>query len=154
MNAHSRKRLPACMLLLAAMSMVLQAACSHAPHPGPNINPRDYEGEGVVVRFHTTDNITYVTSSYAVTDSSIVIRNILRDTKYYNPLEMELNEPAPTAPAAGIALPIDLPIKNIRYMDRWEPIAISENKTKGTLVVVGIVAGFVAAMAIAISQAN
>lgn len=141
------------MLLLAAMSMVLQPACSRAPAPGSTIDPRDYEGEGVIVRFHT-DTTTYVTSSYAVTDSSVVIRNILRDTKYYNPLEKELHEQPPTPPPTGAALPIEVPMKSIRYMDRWEPLVISENKTKGTWVVVGIVAGFVAAMAIAISQAN
>lgn len=118
------------------------------------MNPRDYEGEGVVVRFHTTAGITYVTSSYAVTDSSLVIRNILRDSKYYDPNEADLHEETPTPPPTDIVLPVEVPMRNIRYMDRWEPLAISENKTKGTLLVVGIVAGFVAAMAIAINKAE
>src|SRR5512139_2380813 len=134
MTAHIEKRWSARLLLLAATTMVLQPACSHAPPPGSHVDPRDYEGGGVVVRFHT-DTVTYVTSSYAVTDSSVVIRNILRDAKYYNPLEEELHEQPPAPPATDVALPVEVPMKSIRYMDRWEPIAISENKTKGTLVV-------------------
>jgi hypothetical protein len=149
----ARMRWGAHVLLLASFLMVIQTACSHAPQPAP-LDPRNYPGDGVVVRFHTTDGVTYVTSSYAVTDSSIVIREILRDPKYYVPFDAKLFDQTLHAPPKDLALPTDLPMSRIQFMDRWEARSVSRDVTEGTLIVVGIVTAAVVALIIAINKAG
>jgi hypothetical protein len=129
------------MLIVAAMAMIIETSWSHAPpRRDVRLEAKQYQEQNVVVRFHTTDGITYVTSSYAVTDSSIVVRNILRETKYYAPTEAELYNQLLTPAPEDILLPAELPITRIKSMDQWQPRSAGRDVGEGMLVIVGIVA--------------
>lgn len=123
-------------LLMAALAMVLETSCSHAP---PRFDPREYEGQDVVVRFHATDGTTYVTSRYAVTDSSVVITQVLRDPKYYFPSEAKLYKQTLTPPPGDLVLPFELNLSKIDTMDRWEPRSAGKDLAIGGVMLAGII---------------
>jgi hypothetical protein len=140
-------------LLLAAFAMVLEG-CAQGPRdeiaaepsPGAGGVLLPHEREHVVVRIHTTDGTIFVTSRYAVTDSLVVIEEILRGEKYYP----EMNEPhlhgkpgpVPQPPENTI-LPVRIPIDRVARMERWE----EEHPTRtgiasGVVVFVVVIGGF------------
>jgi hypothetical protein len=138
-------------LLVASFIMVLEMACSHAPPPpDPRIESRNHEGKGVVVRFHTTDRVTFVTSSYTTTDSSVVINQVLRHTKYYAPKEAKLYEQTLTAPSRDLVFPVEIRFDEIKSMDTWEPRSVSADVAKGMAGMVVIVAAMVIAAIVAV----
>lgn len=137
---RTRTRWGARVLLLAALSTLMQPACSHAP------SPQDPEPTGpVVTKIHTTDGTLFVTSRYAVTDSFVVLEEILRDKKYYpDATEPHLyQKPGATKePAGGLDLPVLIPIKQVESIEPWR----APHKTRdGVLIGIGlvIVAGIV-----------
>ena len=128
------------MLLVAALAMLVETSCSHSPPPDVRLEARTHEGTNAVVRFHTDDHITYVTSSYAVTDSSVVIRNILREPRYYAPAEAKLYDQTLTPAPRDVTLPFELPLTRITSVDTWQPRSVGKDVGVAALVIVGIVA--------------
>lgn len=120
------------------MATVFETSCSHAPPPDVRLEARNHEGKDVVVRFHSTDGITYVTSSYAVTDSSIVMRNILREPKYYAPTEAKLYDQTLTPAPEDITLPVEVSMTSIKSMDTWQPRSAAKDVGLGVLVIIGL----------------
>ncbi|HET6348796.1 MAG TPA: hypothetical protein VFH88_06890 [Candidatus Krumholzibacteria bacterium] len=145
-------------LLVAAFMMLIETACSQSPPPSTSPQPQSvkeglaaYEGKGVVVRFHTTDGVTYVTTKFASTDSSVVINEILRDPQYFSAFEAKLyGKDQLTPPPADVKAPVEIPIREIYRMDRWEPRSVSSDMQKGALVLGAIVVGIAIALAVII----
>ncbi|HKW15131.1 MAG TPA: hypothetical protein VJS69_11650, partial [Candidatus Krumholzibacteria bacterium] len=95
-------RVPAILLLIAALAMIFETSCSQAPPPSTSAEIHDtaknYQSKHAVARFHLADGTTYATSSYAVTDSFVVIKEILRDSKYYSPTSEHLYDKSDVTP--------------------------------------------------------
>ena len=149
-------------LLVAAFMMLIETACSQSPPPSTSPQPQSvkeglaaYEGKGVVVRFHTTEGVTYVTTKFASTDSSVVINEILRDPQYFSAFEAQLyGKEELTPPPADVKAPVEIPMRDIYRMDRWEPRSVSSDSTKGMLIVSAIIVGLVVGLVVAIQQSN
>ena len=152
-------RVPAVLLLIASLAMIFETSCSQAPAPSPNPEVHDtaknYQSKHAVARFHLVDGTTYATSSYAVTDSFVVIKEILRDSKYYGPSSEHWHgESDVTPPPPGVIAPVKIPMSEVQSVDKWEPLVVSNNSKKGWLITVAILAGLVAGLVIAIVQNN
>jgi hypothetical protein len=149
-------RIGARVLLVAALAMVLETACSQAPPPNPSAEVHDtakhFESKHAAARFHLVDGTTYVTSNYAVEDSFVVINQILRDPKYYEPTSYD--KPHSTPPPANVTVPVRIPMREISSVEKWEPVVLSNDSKKGLFIVGGILVGLVAALAIVIIQNN
>ncbi len=124
------------MLLTAAFAMVIETACSSSPPPAPK-NVTEYEGKGVVMLFHMRSGITFVTSHYAVTDSSVVIQEIRREPQYYiaHPHDDQVLNPPPKE----IQPPVELKFDEIKVVEKWEPRSLKQGTTLGTGVIVGVI---------------
>lgn len=120
------------MLLVASIAMLMQSACSNSPPPATST-----ESGKVITKIHTRDGTLYVTSRYAVTDSFVVIEELLRDRKYYPDEAPHLyNHPeAVKAPPANLDFPVMLPL---RQVDRIEPWKDSHKTSNGVLAGFGI----------------
>jgi hypothetical protein len=152
-------RIGARTLLIAASAMVLESACSQAPPPSANVEvhdtARNFASKHAVARFHLLDGTTYATSSYAVADSFVVIKEILRDSKYYGPTSEHLyGKSDVTPPPQTATAPVKIPMREIRSVEQWQPTVVSNDSKKGLFIVGGIVVGLVAALAIVIVQNN
>jgi hypothetical protein len=161
-NARLVKRGARC-LLAASFAMVVNTACSHAPRnePAQRAAPREHEAvaslanEHVVVRIHAADGTIYVTSRFAVTDSMVVIEEILRGEKYYP----EMNEPhlyqkpAPVKqPPLDVDLPVRMPIRNVTRIEGWKDphpgwAGVGAGALIGAVLVIGVVILVIEAMA-------
>ncbi len=136
-------------LLAVAFAMVIETSCSHAPTPSTKSaepEPRS------LTNIYTADNTLYIASRYAVTDSFVVIQELVRDTKYY-PYQYRSHyynqSPKYRVPPANTDLPIMLPLKQVQSIGPWQE---SHETRNGVLAAVVIVAGLAAALAIVISQ--
>jgi uncharacterized protein YjeT (DUF2065 family) len=152
-----RSRWSARLLLAVALVMVLESACSQAPPPPSSADVRTMSerSHGTIVRFHTTSGITYVTSQYTATDSTVVVNSLLRDPKYYRPTEAQLygkGELQP--PPKDTILPVTVPINQIRSMDEWQSRSVASDVGSGLVLVGLIVVTVVAAFLYALSQAD
>jgi hypothetical protein len=147
-----RMRWGAHFLLMAALTMVLETSCSHQPQrpttPEMKAAIDATAGKNVVLRFHTTEGTTYATSQYAVTDSFVVINEILRDPKYYQAKEARLyGKSNLRPPSREVILPVKLPISEIYAMDKWEPRSVEKDMVSGGLIVAGLLVAAFAFMA-------
>ena len=124
-------------LLAAAFTMVIETSCSQSPPPHTKAEP----SERVITKIHMRDNTLYVTSRYAVTDSFLVIQELLRDDKYYNnPDEPHVYgkvEPM-KRPAADVVLPLRIPVREVESIGPWTESREGRNGTV-VLVVLGVV---------------
>jgi hypothetical protein len=122
-------------MLAAALTMVVETACSQAPAPSQSPEPSGL----VITKIHTTDGTLFVTSRYAVTHSFVVIDEILRDNKYYpDPTDPHLYQKpeATKAPAGGLDLPVMIPLKQVKSIEPWR----APHKTRdGVLIGIGLV---------------
>jgi hypothetical protein len=156
---RSGTRIGARALLIAALAMVIDTACSQAPPPSANADvhdtARNFQSKHAVARFHLVDGTTYATSSYAVADSFVVIKEILRDAKYYGPTSEHLyGKSDVTPPPKTVAPPVKIPMRQISSVEQWQSTVVSNDSKKGLLIVGGIVVGLVAALVIVIVQNN
>jgi hypothetical protein len=140
-------------LLVVALAMVVNSACSHAPREETAKEPSSAQGtlllhqnEHVVVRIHTADGTIYVTSRYAVTDSFVVVSEILRGEKYYPELtEPHLyGKPDPVKqPAEDVILPVEIPSDQLVRVERWEEKHPTRTGiASGVLIFVVVIGGF------------
>src|SRR5678816_417062 len=120
-------------MLIAALAMVIETACSQAPAPNTTGEHKD-----VVTKITTVDGTLYVTSRYAVTETHVVIRELLRDDRYYpNPDEPHLFH-APEAmkkPPADVTVPMRIPMDQVQSIEPWQPKHTTRN---AILIVTGI----------------
>lgn len=124
-------------MLAASLAMVLETACSHAP--APTTRPAEAPKK-IITKIYTTDSTMYVTSSYAVTDSFVVINDVLRDKKFYpDPEKPHLyNHPDPVnQPPSSIDLPVKLRMDQVKKMELWEESHATRN---GALIGAGLFA--------------
>ena len=126
-------------LLVACAMLLIETACSHAPPPPTRAEIQTYEGTGTVVRFHTISGTTLVTSRYATTDSTIVIDSILRDPKYYRPTEAKLHEQELKPPPKETAFPLEVPLTQIKFIEKWEPRSVKADMAIGGAVVIVVI---------------
>lgn len=152
-------RVPAVLLLIASLAMTIETSCSQAPAPSPNPEVHDtakhYQSKHAAARFHLVDGTTYATSNYAVTDSFVVINVILRDPKYYGSTgEHVYGDSVVTPPPASVTAPVKIPMSEIRSVDQWEPVVLSNNSKRGWIITGAVLAGLVAGLVIAIVQNN
>jgi hypothetical protein len=127
-------------MLAASLAMVIETACSHAPAPATT--PAE-KNEKILTKIYTTDNTLYVTSRYAVTDSFVVIHELIRDQRYY-PYEhqahlYEHDEPY-TMPKAGLDLPVMIPVSQVKRIEPWTE---SHETRDGVLAGAGIFVGLI-----------
>lgn len=145
MNQPRRAKL----LLFAALAMVIEPACSNSPPPGTSPEPGK-----VITKVHTTDGTLYVTSRYAVTDSFVVIEEILRGEKYYpDPSEAHLyKKPEATKqPAKDLVLPLRIPAKQVELIEPWKA---AHHTRDGIIVGAVILGGLVAALVMAAASVD
>src|SRR5262245_43095778 len=139
MGRTRRHKLPGLVLLIAAFVMVIQTACSQAPAPNTT-----GEHKNVVTKIQTVDGMLYVTDRYAVTETHVVIRELLRDDKYYpKPDEPHLFHTPETMkkPGADVEVPIRIPIAQVQSIEPFAP----KHTTRNALLIVGgmvLVAGY------------
>jgi hypothetical protein len=99
------------------------------------------------------DNTLYIASRYAVTDSFVVIQELIRDRKYY-PYEEEThlyNHPESyKMPPANLDIPVMIPLKQVRGIGPWKE---SHETRNGVLAGVVILGGLIAALMIAWAHA-
>jgi hypothetical protein len=127
-------RVSAIPLLIAALAMVIETACSQAPAPNTTGEHKD-----VVTKINTVDGTLYVTSNYVVTESGVVIRELLRDDRYYsNPDQPHVfHKPeAINKPPADITLPLRIPADQVQSIESWNASHTTRN---GLLVAAGAV---------------
>jgi hypothetical protein len=143
-------------LLVAALAMVLETACSQAPPPNPDAEvhntAKHFQSKHTAALFHLVNGTTYATSNYAVQDSFVVINQILRDSKYYEPTSYDKANATP--PPANATVPVKIPMREIASVEKWEPVVLSNDSKKGLFIVGGILVGLIAALAIVIIQNN
>lgn len=121
--------------------MVIETSCSQAPPPPTTAEIDEFAGKDVVVRFHTTDGVTYATSRYAVTDSFVVIMEILRDSKYYQPTSAKLYGKADVQPPAkDVTVPVRILIGEIKAVENWEARSAATDVGAGLAIFVVIIA--------------
>jgi len=98
------------------------------------------------------DHTLYIASRYAVTDSFVVIQELVRDRKYY-PYESDphlYNHPPDyKMPPANLDLPIMIPLKQVYAIGPWQE---SHETRNGVFAAVLIVAGLVVALVVVLSQ--
>jgi hypothetical protein len=132
-----RLRYGARWLLAAAFAMLVETSCSHTPHrdepvdqsqPWPHHALMRYEGLLVVVRIYDANNTVVATSDYAVNDSTVVVREFLKDGKYY-PSDDK-------AVLRQMDVPFAIPLNHISKVERWEK-PDSTWKLVGGVVLVG-----------------
>jgi hypothetical protein len=119
------------LLLVAASAMVLNTACSHAPGPGSAPEPAPASPGRIMARVYTTDGTLYVTSRYNVTDSCVVIEEILRGDEFYaDPNEAHLYQKPDSAkePPADLTPPVSIPLDQVR---RIEPALVASSAKEG-----------------------
>jgi hypothetical protein len=119
-------------MLAAALFMVIETACSQAPAPNATGEHKD-----VVTKIHTVDGMLYVTSRYVVTDTYVVIRELLRDDRYYSkPDEPHLfHKPEEfKKPPADIDLPVRIAADQVQSIESWNAPHSTRN---GLLVATG-----------------
>jgi len=119
-------------MLAAALFMVIETACSQAPAPNTTGEHKD-----VVTKIHTTDGMLYVTDRYAVTETHVVIRELLRDDRYYAPPDephLFHKQDAFKRPPADIMLPVRIPADQVQSI---EPFNASHSTRNGLLVAAG-----------------
>ena len=126
-------------LLAAAFAMVVETACSSAPAPQAQA-----ESSGqVVTKIHTIDGTLYVTNHYTVTDSTVVIEEVLRGKQYYpDSDEPHLYNHPDTGkePPADIKTPIVIPVKQVDRIEPWrQPHKTYDRLLIGVALVVGVV---------------
>ncbi len=117
-------------MLVAALAMVIETACSQAPAPNTTGEHKD-----VVVKIHTTDGTLYVTDRYAVTETHVVIRDLLTDDRYYpKPDEPHLfhTPQAMKKPAADVTAPVRIPMDQVQSIEPWQP----KHTTRNALLIV------------------
>ncbi len=123
-------RFAAIPLLVAALAMVIETACSQAPAPNTTGEHKD-----VVTKIHTVDGTLYVTSNYVVTESGVVIRELLLDDRYYStPGEPHLfHKPeAFKKPPPGVTAPVRLSADKVRSIEAWN----GSHTTRNALLIV------------------
>jgi len=152
-------RIGAHALVIASLAMVFETACSEAPPPSRNAEIHDtaknYQSKHGVVRFHLANGTTYATNSFSVSDSLVVIKDILRDSQYYGPTSEHFYGKSDVIPPPKTVMPpVRIPMREIRSVEKWEPRVVSNDSKKGWLIVGGIMAGLVAALAIVVAQNN
>ena len=85
----------------------------------------------------------------------MVIKEILRDSKYYGPTSEHLyGKSDVTPPPKDVAPPVKIPMSQIRTVEKWEPVVVSNDSKKGWLITGAVMAGLVAGLVIAIVQNN
>lgn len=112
-------------MLIAAFAMVIETACSQAPAPNTTGEHRD-----VVTKIHTVDGTLYVTSNYVVTESGVVIRELLRDDRYYpNSDEPHLFHEfeAMKRPPADVMAPVRIPADQVKSIEPWSGTHTTRN---------------------------
>lgn len=138
--------------------MLIETACSHAPPPASSADMhatiQSLEGSGTIMRFHTISGTTIVTSHFSTTDSTVVIHSILRDPKYYGPTEAKLYDQGLTPPPRETVLPMDVPLGQIKFIEKWEPRSVGSDMAIGVAVFVGIIAALVIAAFIALENSD
>ena len=116
-------------MLIAALAMVIETACSQAPAPNTTGEHKD-----VVTKIHTTDGMLYVTDRYAVTETHVVIRELLTDDRYY-PTSDEphlFHKPDQfKRPAADITLPVRIPAAQVLSIEPFN----AKHTTRNALLV-------------------
>jgi hypothetical protein len=136
-------------MVTALAAMVIEMACSQAPAP----QSRPESPERILTKIYAVDGTLYVSSRYALTDSFVVIQELLRDRAYY-PYEGEAhlyNHPEPVKmPSANLDLPVMLPLKQVKRIEPWKE---SHETRNGVLGGVGVVVIVVAALMIAFANA-
>jgi hypothetical protein len=147
------------LLLAAALVMVIEMACSHAPAPSTNPEVHDtaksFKSTGGVARFHLVDGTTYATNDFTVSDTLVVINVILRDSKYYGPTsEHFYGKSDVAAPPANVQAPVRIPMRDIRAVEKWEERVVSNDSKKGWLITGAVLALLVAALVVVIVQNN
>ena len=126
-------------MLVAALAMLIEMACSQAPPPNTTGEHKD-----VVTKIQTVDGTLYVTDRYTVTETHVVIRELLTDDRYYsNPDEPHLfhTPEAMKKPAADIAMPVRIPMDQVQSIEPFAP----KHTTRNALLIVGgvvLVAGY------------
>ncbi len=142
-----RTRWGARILLIACLSMLIETACSHAPPPATRAEVystiKSYEESGAVVRFHMVSGSTIVTSNYSSIDSTVVIYTMLRAPKYYNPTEAKLYQEALKPPPKETSLPLEVPLSQIKFIEKWEPRSVAKDVGTGVLLFGGIITALV-----------
>ena len=125
-------------MLAAALAMVIETSCSQAPAPNTTGEHKD-----VVTKIHTVDGMLYVTSRYVVTDSYVVIRELLRDDRYYpNTAEPHLfHKPEGfKKPPADTTLPLRIPIDQVQSIEPWNASHTTRNAILAATAVVLVTA--------------
>ena len=85
----------------------------------------------------------------------MVIKEILRDSKYYGPTSEHLyGKSDVTPPPADATAPVRIPMREIRSVEQWEPRVVSNDSKKGWLITGAVMATLVAGLVIAIVQNN
>ena len=144
-------------LLLACLTMLIETACSHAPPPPTRAEIHStitsHEGSGAVMRFHTTSGTTIAASEYSSTDSTVVIIAILWDSKYYRPSEAKLHQQELTRLPKDTVLPLEVSLKEIKFVEKWEPRSVAADMAVGGAVVIVVIVAIAALAAYFFSRA-
>jgi hypothetical protein len=144
MKAYPRAiRWRASVLLTAAAALIIVSSCSGAPPPQsapqPTNSPSEvrsrlelYAKDKAIVRIHTDDGTIIPTAHYSLTDSSVVIDDVLRGKDYIPELsEAHLygDRVARELPGSA-AFPLSVPMDRIVALQRWNfpsrPAAVGE----------------------------
>lgn len=145
MKAYPRAiRWRASVLLTAAAALIIETSCSGAPPPQsapqPTSSPSEirsrlalYAKDKAIVRIHTDDGTIIPTAHYSLTDSSVVIDDVLRGKDYIPELSKAHlfgDREAKELPD-GTALPLSVPMERIVALQSWNfpsrPAAVGED---------------------------
>ena len=137
-------------MLVASLAIVIEAGCSSAPAPAT----RHAESpDRILSKIYTKDNTLYVTSRFAVTDSFVVIQELIRDRKYYpyeNEPHLYNHEESYKMPPANLDLPVMIQNNQVTRIEPWKE---SHETRNGAWFAVGMVGVVVVAAFVAFANA-